>query len=73
MSRVGPVGRLGLYTASHFKVVLAGWLAVALGLGVFAPRVETALSGAGWETRLPVGAGTRVDQQATSTACQLPR
>jgi RND superfamily putative drug exporter len=49
MSRVGPVGRLGLYTASHFKVVLAGWLAVAVVLGVFAPRVETALSGAGWE------------------------
>jgi RND superfamily putative drug exporter len=49
MSRVGPVGRLGRYTASHFKVVLAGWLAVAVVLGVFAPRVETALSGAGWE------------------------
>jgi RND superfamily putative drug exporter len=49
MSRVGPVGRLGRYTASHFKVVLAAWLAVAVVLGVFAPRVETALSGAGWE------------------------
>jgi RND superfamily putative drug exporter len=49
MSRVGPVGRLGRYTASHFKVVLTGWLAVAVVLGVFAPRVETALSGAGWE------------------------
>jgi RND superfamily putative drug exporter len=47
---VGPVGRLGRYTATHFKVVLVGWLVVAIGLGIFAPRVETALSGAGWET-----------------------
>ncbi len=30
--------------------MLAGWLVVAIGLGFFAPRVETALSGAGWET-----------------------
>jgi len=47
---VGPIGRLGRYTATHFRVVLVGWLMVALGLGFFAPRVETALSGAGWET-----------------------
>src|SRR6516165_598211 len=47
---VGPIGRLGRYTATHFRVVLAGWLLVALGLGFFAPRVESALSGAGWET-----------------------
>ncbi len=30
--------------------MLVGWLVVAVGLGFFAPRVETALSGAGWET-----------------------
>ena len=48
--RVGPIGRLGRYTATHFRVVLVGWLVVAIGLGFFAPRVETALSGAGWET-----------------------
>jgi RND superfamily putative drug exporter len=47
---VGPIGRLGRYTATHFRVVLLGWLVVALGLGFLAPRVETALSGAGWET-----------------------
>ncbi len=46
---VGPIGRLGRYTATHFRAVLAGWLVVALVLGFFAPRVETALSGAGWE------------------------
>ncbi len=49
MTAVGPIGRLGRCTASHFKVVLVAWLAVAVVLGVFAPRVETALSGAGWE------------------------
>ena len=46
---VGPIGRLGHYTATHFRTVLIGWLVVAVVLGFFAPRVETALSGAGWE------------------------
>jgi RND superfamily putative drug exporter len=48
-THVGPIGRLGRYTATHFRTVLAGWLVVAVVLGFFAPRVETALSGAGWE------------------------
>jgi RND superfamily putative drug exporter len=46
---VGPIGRLGRYTATHFRIVLVGWLVVALVLGFFAPKVEKALSGAGWE------------------------
>ncbi|HYM54181.1 MAG TPA: MMPL family transporter, partial [Solirubrobacteraceae bacterium] len=46
---VGPIGRLGRYTATHFRAVLAGWLVLALALGFFAPKVEKALSGAGWE------------------------
>jgi putative drug exporter of the RND superfamily len=49
-TRVGPLGRLGRYTATHLRVVLVGWLTIAVALGFFAPRVETALSGAGWET-----------------------
>ena len=49
MSNVGPIGRLGRYTATHFRIVLAAWVLVAVGLGVFAPKVEHALSGAGWE------------------------
>ncbi len=49
MSAYGPIGRLGHYTATHFRTVAIGWLLVAVVLGVFAPRVETALSGAGWE------------------------
>ena len=44
---VGPIGRLGRYTATHFRTVLVAWVLVALVLGFFAPRVETALSGAG--------------------------
>src|SRR3954453_9528592 len=47
---LGPIGRLGRWTATHFRLVAAAWLVVAVGLGVLAPRVETALSGAGWET-----------------------
>ncbi len=49
MSTVGPIGRLGAWTADHFRVVLAAWLLIAVGLGALAPRVEHALSGAGWE------------------------
>ncbi len=46
---VGPIGRLGRWTATHFRAVLGAWLLVAAVLGFFAPKVETALSGAGWE------------------------
>ncbi|MEO8092201.1 MAG: MMPL family transporter [bacterium] len=49
MSEVGPVGRLGRWTATHFRLVLVAWVAVAVALGFFAPKVEHALSGAGWE------------------------
>jgi RND superfamily putative drug exporter len=47
--QVGAIGRLGRWTAGHFRLVAAAWVVVAVGLGVLAPRVETALSGAGWE------------------------
>jgi putative drug exporter of the RND superfamily len=46
----GPIGRLGRFTATHFRVVAIGWLLVAVVLGFFAPKVEKALSGAGWES-----------------------
>jgi RND superfamily putative drug exporter len=49
MTRVGPIGRVGRYTATHFRVVLIAWLAVRSCSGS-SPRVENALSGAGWET-----------------------
>ena len=46
---VGPLGRLGRWTADHVRHVALAWVVVAVGLGVFAPKVETALSGAGWQ------------------------
>lgn len=49
MSGLGPIGRLGRYTATHFRLVAIAWAVIAVGLGVFAPKVEHALSGAGWE------------------------
>ncbi|MER7927223.1 hypothetical protein ABTY96_29380 [Streptomyces sp. NPDC096057] len=49
-SAPGPLGRLGDWTASHFRTALAGWVIVVAVLGVFAPQVTTALSGAGWQS-----------------------
>jgi len=46
---VGPLGRLGGWTAGHVRVVAIAWAVVAVTLGAFAPKVETALSGAGWQ------------------------
>ncbi|MGE5689582.1 MAG: MMPL family transporter, partial [Pseudomonadota bacterium] len=46
---VGPVGRLGRFAADHLRLVVVAWAVVAAALAVFAPSVETALSGAGWE------------------------
>ena len=45
----GSLGRLGLWTATHGRAVGLAWLAVIAVLGVVAPKVETALSGAGWQ------------------------
>ncbi len=50
MTKYGPIGSLGGWTATHFRVVAIAWAIVAVGLGVFAPKVEHALSGAGWES-----------------------
>jgi putative drug exporter of the RND superfamily len=47
--RTGPIGRLGRWAAGNPRVVFASWAIVALALGVLAPRVEDALSGAGWQ------------------------
>jgi len=45
----GPLGRLGRWTATHKRFVGLGWLVIIVVLGAFAPKVETALSGAGWQ------------------------
>ena len=49
MIAVGPVGRLGRFAATHVRAVVLAWVVIAVGLGALAPRVETALSGAGWQ------------------------
>jgi RND superfamily putative drug exporter len=49
MTTVGPIGRLGRWTAGHGRIVAVAWLVLALPLASLAPRVEHALSGAGWE------------------------
>ncbi|MBJ7329258.1 MAG: MMPL family transporter [Solirubrobacteraceae bacterium] len=43
------LGRLGRAAATHRRRVFLGWAVIAIGLGAVAPRVEHALSGAGWE------------------------
>ena len=48
-AHVGPLGRLGRWTATHRRPVAVSWLVLVVALGVFAPRVEKALSGAGWQ------------------------
>ncbi len=48
-SALGPLGRLGLWVSDNRGKVALGWLLIAVAAGIFAPRVEHALSGAGWE------------------------
>jgi putative drug exporter of the RND superfamily len=48
-AQVGPIGRLGRWSATHGRIVAVVWIVLVVGLGALAPRVETALSGAGWE------------------------
>jgi len=40
---------MGDWVVSHSRLVVIAWVIVAVGLGALAPRVEHALSGAGWE------------------------
>jgi RND superfamily putative drug exporter len=46
---LGPIGRLGRLAAANRGATFAVWAVLAVTLGFLAPRVETALSGAGWE------------------------
>ena len=47
--RPGPLGRLGVWVTAHARTTTVVWLLLIVGLGLFAPRVEAALSGAGWQ------------------------
>ncbi|MDR1999380.1 MAG: MMPL family transporter, partial [Frankiaceae bacterium] len=45
----GPLGRLSLAVLRHGRLTALIWALVVIGLGAFAPQVEAALSGAGWQ------------------------
>ena len=45
---LGPIGWLGRLAAQHPGRVFLAWALIAVSLGILAPRVEGALSGAGW-------------------------
>jgi len=47
--RPGPLGRLGVGVTRHRRSTSAIWILLIVGLGLFAPKVETQLSGAGWQ------------------------
>lgn len=47
--RPGPLGRLGIWVTEHRRIVGIAWIALVIGLGIFAPSVEKNLSGAGWQ------------------------
>jgi len=49
VTQLGPIGRLGRFSAERRRWIFLSWAVIAVGLGVLAPRVETALSGAGWQ------------------------
>jgi RND superfamily putative drug exporter len=45
----GPLARVAYWASGHGRRVAAGWLVLIVGLGVFLPKLEGALSGAGME------------------------
>ncbi|GAB2754651.1 MMPL family transporter [Nocardioides salsibiostraticola] len=47
--KAGPLGRLGMAVIDHRKLTAIFWVVLVVGLGIFAPRVESELSGAGWQ------------------------
>ncbi len=47
--RPGPLGRLGVWVVDHARLTTVLWLLAIVTLGAFAPRVESELSGAGWQ------------------------
>ncbi len=71
---VGPIGRLGRWAAGHVRLVAVSWLVVAAALAVFAPKVESALSGAGWQANgsESVQARAMIQQQFGGVSSSAP-
>ena len=72
--RVGPLGRLGRWAADHLRLVALAWGVVAVVLAIFAPSVETALSGAGWQANgsESVSARTLIEQNFAGLSSSAP-
>jgi RND superfamily putative drug exporter len=49
LTSYGVLGRVGLAVSRRKRLTLVVWALVVVGLGIFAPRVEAELSGAGWQ------------------------
>ena len=45
----GLFARLGVWAGTHLRYVVIAWLVVIGAFGAFAPQVQSALSGAGWQ------------------------
>ena len=45
----GLLGRLGIWSVTHRRHVVVSWLLLVIVMAIFAPNVEKALSGAGWQ------------------------
>jgi RND superfamily putative drug exporter len=48
--RPGILGSIGLWVTGHRRLTAAVWLLLVVGLGAFAPKVESNLSGSGWQS-----------------------
>ena len=46
-----PLARLGRWAHARRRYVIAVWALIAIGLGIFAPKLPSALSGAMWEVK----------------------
>ena len=69
MSAVGPIGRLGRFTATHVRAVVLSWVAIAVVFGFFAPAGgDGALGRRLAGQRLPVGARAKPSSRSTSPA-----
>jgi putative drug exporter of the RND superfamily len=71
---VGPIGRLGGWAADHLRAVALSWAVIAVALAAFAPQVETALSGAGWQANRSesVAARTLIQQNFAGLSSSAP-
>jgi putative drug exporter of the RND superfamily len=60
-----PLARMGRWAHGHRKAVIIAWAVLAIGLGVFAPKLESSLSGAMWEVNGSESLAARdvIDQQ----------